>query len=318
MVDCSRQRFISVLQLSIGEGLCYVDAILQGTEGSIAITLLLMQVFSGKRRKYHHCMENFTIYLLSFGSKDLWSASCGGFVYSLGTPILQMGSRRQHTKANPKALGQRRYLLWTLLAVSVLAIVVPVTVMFSKKKKSAPPKSSILIPLYVYPAPGAWDPLFAAITNYPSLNFTVVVNPASGPGMGAGPDGNYTREIPKLNAYGNVQTVGYVSTDYTKRNLSLVLQDIGTYSAWSQNITAPGLGMNGIFLDETPSQYDEASAEYYETIESAVRSSDGLGINPLIIQNPGTLPDARFLSKSMAPARTYPRSKPNPNAAGRS
>lgn len=168
--------------------------------------------------------------------------------------------------------------------------------MFSKKKKSAPPKSSILIPLYVYPAPGAWDPLFAAITNYPSLNFTVVVNPASGPGMGAGPDGNYTREIPKLNAYGNVQTVGYVSTDYTKRNLSLVLQDIGTYSAWSQNITAPGLGMNGIFLDETPSQYDEASAEYYETIESAVRSSDGLGINPLIIQNPGTLPDARFLS----------------------
>jgi hypothetical protein len=79
-----------------------------------------------------------------------------------------MGSRRQHTKANPKALGQRRYLLWTLLAISVLAIVVPVTVMFSKKKRSAPPKSSILVPLYVYPAPGAWDPLFtASATNIP-------------------------------------------------------------------------------------------------------------------------------------------------------
>jgi hypothetical protein len=100
--------------------------------------------------------------------------------------------------------------------------------------------------------------------------------------MGPGPDGNYTREIPKLNAYGNVRTVGYVSTDYTKRNLSLVLQDIGTYSAWSENITAPGLGMNGIFLDETPSQYDDASAEFFETIESAVRSSEGLGINPLV------------------------------------
>jgi hypothetical protein len=214
-----------------------------------------------------------------------------------------MGSKRQHTKANPKALGQRRYLLWILLAITVLAIVVPVTVMFSKKKKSAPPKSSILVPLYVYPAPGAWDPLFTAsatniplsddpqltldrITSYPSLNFTVVVNPASGPGMGAGPDGNYTREIPKLNAYGNVRTVGYVSTDYTKRNLRLVLQEIGTYSAWSENITAPGLGMNGIFLDETPSQYDDASAEFFETIESAVRSSEGLGINPLVSSFP--------------------------------
>jgi hypothetical protein len=100
--------------------------------------------------------------------------------------------------------------------------------------------------------------------------------------MGAWPDGNYTREIPRLNAYGNVRTVGYVSTDYTKRNLSLVLQDIGTYSAWSENITSPGLGMHGIFLDETPSQYDAASAEFFETIESAVRSAVGLGNNPLV------------------------------------
>jgi hypothetical protein len=68
----------------------------------------------------------------------------------------------QHTKGNSKALGQRRYLLWALFAITVLAIVVPVTIMFSKKKKSAPPKSNILIPLYVYPAPGAWEPLFIA------------------------------------------------------------------------------------------------------------------------------------------------------------
>jgi hypothetical protein len=109
-----------------------------------------------------------------------------------------------------------------------------------------------------------------------------VVNPASGPGTGAGPDGNYTREIPRLNAYANVRTVGYVSTDYTKRNLSLVLQDIGTYSAWSKNIISPGLGVHGIFLDETPSQYDSASAEFFETIESAVKSAEGLGSDPLV------------------------------------
>jgi hypothetical protein len=109
-----------------------------------------------------------------------------------------------------------------------------------------------------------------------------VVNPASGPGIGAGPDANYTREIPKLNAYANVRTVGYVSTDYTRRNLSLVLQDISTYSTWSGNVTIPGLGMQGIFLDETPTQYDTASAQFFETIALAVRSEAGLGSNPLV------------------------------------
>jgi hypothetical protein len=120
------------------------------------------------------------------------------------------------------------------------------------------------------------------IASHPGLNFTIVVNPASGPGSGAGPDANYTREIPRLNAYANVRTVGYVSTDYAKRNLSLVLRDISTYSAWSENITSPGLGMHGIFLDETTSQYEPASAQFYETIASGVRSEAGLGSNPLV------------------------------------
>jgi hypothetical protein len=120
------------------------------------------------------------------------------------------------------------------------------------------------------------------ITSYPSLSFSVVVNPASGPGMGAGPDGNYTREIQRLNAYANVRTVGYVSTDYTNRNLSLVLQDISTYSAWAENATFPGLGMHGIFLDETPTKYDTASAQFFEAINAAVKVDTGLGNNPLV------------------------------------
>lgn len=118
------------------------------------------------------------------------------------------------------------------------------------------------------------------IASHPSLDFIVVVNPASGPGTG--PDGNYTREIPRLNAYANVRTVGYVSTDYTKRDLSLVLQDITTYSAWSENATIPGLGMKGIFLDEAPSNYDTASAQFFDTIAAAVKSEAGLGSNPLV------------------------------------
>lgn len=110
----------------------------------------------------------------------------------------------------------------------------------------------------------------------------MVVNPASGPGTGSGPDGNYTREIPRLNAYANVRTVGYVSTDYTKRDLEAILRDIRVYSAWSENATVANLGMEGIFLDETPSQFDGASARYLETVGTGIRSSTGFGSNPLV------------------------------------
>jgi hypothetical protein len=123
---------------------------------------------------------------------------------------------------------------------------------------------------------------FDSIASHSNLNFTIVVNPASGPGSGAGPDANYTREIPRLNAYANVRTLGYVSTAYAKRDLGEVLQDISTYSTWSWNSTVAGLGMQGIFLDETPAQYDSANAQFFETIASAVRSETGLGSNPLV------------------------------------
>jgi len=206
-----------------------------------------------------------------------------------------MSPRRSRANCRSKVLGIPQFLLWILLAVAVVAIVVPLAVMFGKKKGS-PPHATVLVPLYVYPSPGAWDPLFTAVARHPTLNFTVVVNPASGPGGGTGPDGNYTRDIPRLNSYANVRTVGYVSTSWTNREISLALQDIKTYSAWSQNATAKGLGMQGIFLDETPAQWTADSAEFLETIASAIRSETGFGSDPLIIHNPGTIPDARFLA----------------------
>ncbi|RFU27107.1 hypothetical protein B7463_g9239, partial [Scytalidium lignicola] len=199
--------------------------------------------------------------------------------------------------SSSKVLGIPKYLIWIVLLLIVIAIVVPLAVMFGKKDKS-PPHSDVLIPLYVYPSPGAWDPLYKAASTHPKVHFTVVVNPANGPGLGAGPDGNYTREIPKLNSYANVRTVGYVSTHWAKRDLPLVLQDINRYSAWMENSTVEGLGMHGIFLDETPARYDDASAQFLQTIESAIGSATGLGSHPLIIHNPGTIPDARYLPSS--------------------
>jgi hypothetical protein len=79
-----------------------------------------------------------------------------------------------------------------------------------------------------------------------------------------------------------VRTVGYVSTDYTKRDIGAILNDITVYSGWSENATVNKLGMRGIFLDETPSQYDAASEEFFETIAASIRSKTGLGEDPLV------------------------------------
>lgn len=161
-------------------------------------------------------------------------------------------------------------------------------------KRLKVPKARILVPLYIYPAPGAWAPLHKAITTHPKLDFTIVINPHNGPGSGVGPDENYAREIRRLNSYANIRTVGYVATGYAKREIAAVLQDVSAYSRWSKNATS-GLGMHGIFFDETPSQYEPSSAQFLDTAHAAVRSEDGFGPQGLVINNPGTIPDILLL-----------------------
>jgi hypothetical protein len=48
-----------------------------------------------------------------------------------------------------------------LVAIGVLAIVIPTTVVevLKHKKSTMGPKTNVFVPLYVYPSPGAWTPL---------------------------------------------------------------------------------------------------------------------------------------------------------------
>ncbi|RDL38735.1 uncharacterized protein BP5553_03075 [Venustampulla echinocandica] len=206
-----------------------------------------------------------------------------------------MPSRKVQSYCGSKIFGVPKYVFWVLLGVAIIVIVVPVAVMFGRKKHIQ--KSSVLVPLYVYPDPGAWDPLYDAIEKNPTLDFTVVMNPESGPGNDSLPDSNYTSQIPRLTTYPNVVTVGYVSTNYSNRDISAVLQDIRTYAGWSGgNVTIKSLGMRGIFFDETPADYTAASGRFYGTVAAMVRSQPGFGDDPLIIHNPGVIPDPRYLS----------------------
>src|ERR1700730_633611 len=77
----------------------------------------------------------------------------------------------------------------------------------------------VLLPLYVYPgsSASAWSAVTAAVAAYPSVKWQIIINPDSGPGSTQYPDSNYIAGISELNGYDNVQTLGYVYTDYTSR-----------------------------------------------------------------------------------------------------
>lgn len=55
-----------------------------------------------------------------------------------------------------------RIILGVFVFIAILAVVIPPAVVDTlRKKNSMGPKANIFVPLYVYPAPGAWDPLEA-------------------------------------------------------------------------------------------------------------------------------------------------------------
>lgn len=116
---------------------------------------------------------------------------------------------------------------------------------------------------------------FYRATEHPKINFTVVINPNSGPGDGLFPDANYARDISTLNKMSNVRTIGYVATNWGRKATASVLQEIDTYSGWSGEDSA--VALDGIFFDEAPVQFDSGHAEYLRTISKAVRGAAGLG-----------------------------------------
>lgn len=62
--------------------------------------------------------------------------------------------------ANSRFLQSKRScLLAFIVLVLILAIIIPPAVVVPLRKKSMGPKSKVFVPLYVYPAPGAWAPL---------------------------------------------------------------------------------------------------------------------------------------------------------------
>ncbi|EMD85171.1 hypothetical protein COCC4DRAFT_85225 [Bipolaris maydis ATCC 48331] len=149
---------------------------------------------------------------------------------------------------------------------------------------------SILLPLYIYPSPGAWDPLYAAAKAHRDVSFTVVLNPCSGPCMGSLPDSVYLDEIPKLAQYPNIRTLGYVATHYTQKTIDDVLAEIDTYSNWPYVTNVTRMRVDGIFFDETPSTFTPESYAYLERATYAVKNASTTFKKGFIAHNPGLVP----------------------------
>lgn len=120
------------------------------------------------------------------------------------------------------------------------------------------------------------------ISDHPDVNFTVVINPGNGPGPNRLPDANYTHAIPSLTSYANVRLLGYVHISYAQRDIALVRRDIETYANWPSISSNPNLAVRGIFVDETPQQYDAGSLAYLQNLTHFAKGLHGFGVDPFV------------------------------------
>ncbi|KAA8564773.1 hypothetical protein MFRU_008g03860 [Monilinia fructicola] len=149
--------------------------------------------------------------------------------------------------------------------------------------------TSILLPLYLFPTQGAWNWVTNAISAYPSLPFTIIVNPNSGPGAtNAYPETEYINGITNLTKHDNVKLLGYVDTRYMEKDTATVDQEVETYKYWS-TYTKGDIAVDGIFFDDAVNEWTSTSSTYMTAIANHAHS-----LNLTVTFNPGTIADAQF------------------------
>lgn len=211
----------------------------------------------------------------------------------------------------------------------IIAIVVPLAVLLPKRGR-ARLQAAVILPLYIYPATNAsWAPLFSSyveqvrqlvgqekltrtrLSARPDLNFTIIINPNSGPGSSQYPDQFYAAALDRLANYTNVEKLGYVRTGYASRNLSDVISEVDIYAGWVSKNQA--FAMDGVFFDEAPHNFTQKAVDFMLSASLAVKDAQGFQrskvvcsgysgptanyvVNSMVqvIRNPGVVPDNRF------------------------
>ncbi|KFG84751.1 hypothetical protein MANI_010276 [Metarhizium anisopliae] len=152
----------------------------------------------------------------------------------------------------------------------------------------------LIVPLYMYPLPTAWEPLLGAARTHPEVRFVAIVNPNSGPGPDALPDASYLAALDAMHAIPNICAVGYVYCSYGKRPAADVRGDIDRYARWNQHAA---IALGGIFFDEMPSDLAHLAymAGLAEHVKTTWRQETGRG-DGLVIYNPGVVVPRPFFA----------------------
>ncbi|KAJ4368388.1 hypothetical protein N0V83_006745 [Neocucurbitaria cava] len=178
----------------------------------------------------------------------------------------------------------------TLGLVLLLAIIIPLGIIIPQKLIKPLPINAI-VPFYINPEQsGSWGRLYDAIVRHPDTNFTIIINPDSGPGTTVWPPAPYIDAIKTLNVHLNVKTLGYIDTKGGTRDNATIRSEIDIYAGWAN--VSDKLTLNGIYFDHTPWNYTEHAAAYLRNISAAVRRSDG-GFGDeraWVVYNPGRVP----------------------------
>ncbi|PYH89196.1 hypothetical protein BO71DRAFT_390124 [Aspergillus ellipticus CBS 707.79] len=153
----------------------------------------------------------------------------------------------------------------------------------------------VIIPFYVYPSAGAWTPMEELVSEFPDVEFTIIINPDSGPGSSSLPDASFLSAVPALTSHSNVLAIGYVPTQKGTRAIADVEKDVKTYAGWPSASGNSSFAVHGIFFDEAPNAYSADLVSYYQQLATLVKDSTGLGPENYVVTNPGTVPDAAYL-----------------------
>ncbi|MFO0942294.1 MAG: spherulation-specific family 4 protein [Pirellulales bacterium] len=146
-------------------------------------------------------------------------------------------------------------------------------------------RTGLIIPLYLYPANvhtnDSYNRIIALKREHDTVPFWVIVNPATGPGEQA--DQNYVKAIDRLLGAGCV-VLGYVSTEYGKRDAQKVEDDLGRWQIMYPRV-------QGTFFDEMIYENSPAKIAHQKKLKAA---ADKRGFWP-VVANPGTdTPEAYF------------------------
>ncbi len=149
------------------------------------------------------------------------------------------------------------------------------------------PHLQILLPLYIYPNwydknKYAWKQVIAAAKK---VSIIAIINPNSGPNN-APPNTDYQQGIKDLHQAG-IKIVGYVPSNYSKRDIQSVKLDIDIYTTHFK--------IDGIFIDEAASSIEKAS--YYHQLYQHIKSKS---TDYNVIINPGVSLDEKYLAQGVA------------------